>query len=119
MNRIPRKTLTLAIAGLALLAVAACQSQAPESPPPPPAPAPPPAIADPGFEIADEDIQDRVHAALLAEPMLADDDIAVRVEEGRVWLTGRVDSEAERDMARQIALGVAGVTAVDHDGLDD
>lgn len=47
-------------------------------------------------------------------PYLRANDINVTVDAGKATLTGIVDEDVNRDLAKQIALGVAGITAVDN-----
>lgn len=65
----------------------------------------------------DKEIHERVHDALYRN--MGDDagDIAVRVENGEVFLSGCVDSQAQHDRAHDLAHDVKGVTAVYHDEL--
>jgi BON domain-containing protein/EF hand domain-containing protein len=57
-------------------------------------------------------ITTKVKAALLKEPNLKSVDVNVDTENGRVTLTGRVQSAADRARVLQIASSVEGVTGV-------
>jgi len=70
------------------------------------------------------DISNARHEASISttyalNPYLQGDEINVRVEDGRVVLTGSVEDEVRKDLARQLALGVDGITAVDNDLVVD
>lgn len=54
-----------------------------------------------------------VQAALRDDPALAEAEIQVSVEQGKVTLSGEVESFEERQLARMAASGVQGVTGVD------
>lgn len=47
-------------------------------------------------------------------PYLRANDIHVSVSKGKATLTGSVDEDVKRDLAKQIALGVVGITSVDN-----
>ena len=66
--------------------------------------------------VEDALITTKVKAALLKEPGLKSVDVNVDTENGRVTLTGRVQSAADRDRVLKIASSVSGVTDV-KDGL--
>ena len=54
-----------------------------------------------------------VQAALRADPVVETSEIDVAVAEGRVTLTGKVDSFAQRQLAAAAVAGVSGVVAID------
>jgi hypothetical protein len=66
--------------------------------------------------VEDALITTKVKAALLKEPNLKSVDVNVDTENGRVTLTGKVQSAADRDRMLKIASSVDGVTGV-KDGL--
>lgn len=47
-------------------------------------------------------------------PHLRAHDIQVKVDNGKATLTGKVDEDVNKDLAKQLALGVSGITAVDN-----
>ncbi|MDP3846792.1 MAG: BON domain-containing protein [Pseudomonas sp.] len=47
-------------------------------------------------------------------PYLSASDLTVSVRAGKATLTGKVDEEVNKDLAKQIALGVSGIKAVDN-----
>jgi len=47
-------------------------------------------------------------------PYLRAHDLKVSVDDGRATLTGKVDDDVNRDLAREIALGVSGINEVDN-----
>jgi hyperosmotically inducible periplasmic protein len=69
------------------------------------------AVAEAGRDIA---ITSKVHAALASDEQLAGSRILVDTEAGRVALSGTVPTDAARDRAEAIAVGVVGVDAVDN-----
>ena len=64
-----------------------------------------------------DSLHDRVHDALMEQMGPAVNDLGVRVEGSKVFLTGHVHSEADKQKAHDIAHGVAGATVVDISGL--
>jgi hypothetical protein len=66
--------------------------------------------------VEDALITTKVKAALLKEPNLKSVDVNVDTENGRVTLSGRVQSSADRERMLKIASSVEGVTGV-KDGL--
>ncbi|MEO6155614.1 MAG: BON domain-containing protein [Thermomonas sp.] len=62
-------------------------------------------------------LHDRVHAALMTGMGSAANDIAIRVDGSKVYLTGHVGSSADHTRAHDIAHDVSGVGSVDHSGL--
>jgi hyperosmotically inducible protein len=65
-----------------------------------------------GAVTADIDITAQVRKALFAETDLKTQQIFVDTENGVVTLSGAVDSAAQRDRAKKVAHGVAGVKGV-------
>jgi hypothetical protein len=62
-------------------------------------------------------LHDSVHQALMDGMGAAANNIEVRVDGSKVFLSGHVATKADHDRAHDIAHGVAGVTDVDHSGL--
>lgn len=62
--------------------------------------------------LTDEDIQRRVQGALDASKRLADNSVAVTALDGKVYLSGMVDTLSEAALAEDIASGISGVTDV-------
>lgn len=68
---------------------------------------------------ADQDVHDaRLESQILTtyqlSPYLRHDDITVTVEDGKATITGRVESDANKELATQIAEGVKGIGSVDN-----
>ena len=68
-----------------------------------------------GAEIDDGVITTKVKSALLADDTVKGLDINVDTAQGMVRLSGAVDSQAQVDMATQIAKGVEGVKDVQNE----
>lgn len=66
--------------------------------------------------VTDTWIQGKLEASLMADDNLSAFAIDTEVEGGVATLTGTVDSEADRDLATQIAMSIKGVTSV-HNAL--
>ena len=65
------------------------------------------------FELgADERIWEEVHDRLMGHPDLDVTEIEIEVEEGRVTLTGRVDSRESKWLAEEVTRAVQGVQDV-------
>lgn len=62
--------------------------------------------------VTDAWIQGKLEATLMADDNLSAFAIDTEVEDGVATLTGSVDSEADRDMATQVAMSIKGVTFV-------
>lgn len=60
----------------------------------------------------DEDLSRTISAALTRSPVTDDLGISVKAKNGKVWLTGSVDTFFEKSEAERIAQGAAGVSAV-------
>jgi hypothetical protein len=78
----------------------------------PPMPAPMPAPMPMPMSV-----HDSVHQALMNGMGDAANNIEVRVDGSKVFLSGHVATKADHDRAHQIVHDVAGVTEVDHSGL--
>ena len=68
---------------------------------------------------SNQDLQDARQESQLSttytlNPSLRDQDIRVLVHEGKVTLTGTVEEGVKKELAKEIALAVAGVTSVDN-----
>jgi len=63
---------------------------------------------------ANEELRMDVVSALLADPATDSWEIGVTADDGKVKLTGSVDSYAERDLAEIVAKGVRGVRSVEN-----
>ena len=56
----------------------------------------------------------QIWTTYLLSPYLRAHDIQVSVDDGEATLTGKVDEDVNRDLAKQIALGVSGIKKVDN-----
>lgn len=63
---------------------------------------------------SDRDLSEDVREAILMDPATDSYEIDETAENGRVTLTGTVDSWAEKDLAEKVAEGVTGVTGIDN-----
>jgi hyperosmotically inducible protein len=63
----------------------------------------------------DSTITNSIRARFVEDPMVHFGDVGVTTLNGNVRLTGRVNSERERQRAVQIAYGVKGVRSVDNE----
>ncbi len=70
------------------------------------------AQAHPAKPLSDRQITDIIQHKLNHAPALDGDVISVETHQGRVHLTGQVDSRFERHVAKRIALKVPGVKGV-------
>lgn len=110
---------SLAAALLTVAALSACASRPmsadmPDSERSMPMPAP---AAEPMPMPGSMSVHDRVHAALMSGMGSAGSDIEVRADGSKVYLTGHVGSNADRERAHAIAHDMSGVTMVDYSGL--
>jgi len=97
MNLVPNKLLVSAGVAIALLAtsgVAFCDT-----------------VSDNLIEARQET---QIWTTYALSPYLRANDLKVSVEDGRATLKGEVAEEVNRDLAKQIALGVGGITSVDN-----
>lgn len=62
--------------------------------------------------VTDTWIQGKLEASLMADDNLSAFAIDTEVEDGVATLTGTVDSEADRELATQLAMSIKGVTSV-------
>lgn len=65
-----------------------------------------------GEQLSDAGITSKIKAKYVADSDISNFDISVETEEGVVYLTGRVESEAVKDEAERIALNTDGVRQV-------
>jgi osmotically-inducible protein OsmY len=63
----------------------------------------------------DSTISNSIRARFIEDPVVHFGDVGVTTLNGNVRLTGRVNSERERQRAAQIALGVKGVRSVNNE----
>ena len=63
----------------------------------------------------DSNITNSIRAKFIEDPVVHFGDVGVTTLNGNVRLTGRVNSERERQRASQIARGVKGVRSVNND----
>lgn len=63
----------------------------------------------------DSTITNSIRARFVEDPMVHFGDVGVTTLNGNVRLTGRVNSERERQRAAQVARGVKGVRSVDNE----
>jgi len=62
--------------------------------------------------IGDDALQAAVRDAITSEPKLMTASIVVSVSHGQVELSGRAETDAQRELAGQVARGVEGVRTV-------
>lgn len=67
-----------------------------------------------GENITDARQESQIWTTYALNPHLRAMDIKVSVQAGKATLTGKVDEDVNRDLAKQIALGVDGIKAVDN-----
>ena len=65
-------------------------------------------------EISDARQEAQIWTTYTLSPYLSASDMSVSVHEGLAILTGKVNDEVSKDLARQIALGVSGIQKVDN-----
>lgn len=73
-----------------------------------------PAFAATAQEITNARQESQIWTTYALSPYLRAHDIQVSVDNGTATLTGKVDEEVNKDLARQIALGVEGIRHVDN-----
>lgn len=69
------------------------------------------------MSIQDEALANMVQNAILADKRIAGQPIQVRTARGEVSLKGIVDEEEQRELARLVARGIAGVRSVNVEEL--
>jgi hypothetical protein len=79
----------------------------------------PSAAVDPNRTLSDpnDSLHDRVHDALMEQMGPKVNDLGVRIDGTTVYLTGHVHSEADKQLAHDIAHRVRGAGTVDTSGL--
>jgi len=70
--------------------------------------------ADAKQDIADARQETQIWTTYALSPYLRASDIKVTVHNGKAVLTGKVDEESNKDLAKEIALGVSGIKDVDN-----
>jgi hyperosmotically inducible periplasmic protein len=65
-------------------------------------------------EVIDARQESQIWTTYALSPYLRANDIHVVAHNGKVTLTGKVEEDVNKDLAKQIALGVSGVTSVDN-----
>jgi hypothetical protein len=70
-------------------------------------------------DLSDDELRDLVREHLRANNSIDVDDIDVRVEDGRVRLTGRVGTEGEARIAEHVVTDVVGLTDVSNELVVD
>jgi hyperosmotically inducible periplasmic protein len=70
--------------------------------------------ADTKQEIAEARQETQIWTTYALSPYLRANDIKVQVHDGKATLTGKVDENVNKDLAKQIALGVSGIKSVDN-----
>ncbi|MDW5419145.1 BON domain-containing protein [Iodobacter sp. CM08] len=65
-------------------------------------------------EISDAKQETQIWTTYALSPYLRASDLKVSVQNGKAVLSGKVDEEVNKDLAKQIALGVAGIKEVDN-----
>ena len=72
------------------------------------------AAADAAQDIIDARQESQIWTTYALSPYLRANDIQVSVHSGKAVLTGKVDENVNKDLAKQIALGVSGIKDVDN-----
>jgi hyperosmotically inducible periplasmic protein len=70
--------------------------------------------ASPSAELANARHEAQISTTFALNRYLQSNDLQVSVENGKATLTGIVDEDISKDLAKQIVLGIAGITAVDN-----
>ena len=65
-------------------------------------------------DVADARQETQIWTTYALSPYLRANDLKVSVHEGKATLTGKVEEDVNKDLAKQIALGVDGVKEVDN-----
>lgn len=73
-----------------------------------------PAVASTAEDITAARQEAQIWTTYTLSPYLSANDLSVSVQAGKATLTGKVDEEVNKDLAKQIALGVSGIKAVDN-----
>ena len=72
------------------------------------------ANATPSKEVIEARQESQIWTTYALSPYLRANDLKVSVHEGKATLTGKVPEEVNKDLAKQIALGVDGIKSVDN-----
>jgi len=72
------------------------------------------ATAKPTQEVIDVRQETQIWTTYALSPYLRANDLKVTVHEGKATLTGNVAEDVNKDLAKQIALGVDGIKSVDN-----
>jgi len=72
------------------------------------------ANAQPSQEVIDARQESQIWTTYALSPYLRANDLQVSVHEGKATLTGKVPESVNKDLAKQIALGVKGIKSVDN-----
>lgn len=70
--------------------------------------------ADVSADITEARQESQIWTTFALSPYLRAHDIQVSVDNGKAVLTGKVDEDVNKDLAKQLALGVSGITEVDN-----
>lgn len=65
-------------------------------------------------DVLDARLESQILTTYQLSPYLRHDDITVTVEDGKATITGRVESDVNKDLATEIAQGVKGISSVDN-----
>lgn len=65
-------------------------------------------------DVLDARLESQILTTYQLSPYLRHDDITVTVEDGKATITGRVESDVNKDLATEIAQGVKGISDVDN-----
>ena len=72
------------------------------------------ANAKPSQEVVEARQETQIWTTYALSPYLRANDLSVSVHEGKATLTGKVGEDVDKDLAKQIALGVDGIKTVDN-----
>jgi hyperosmotically inducible protein len=72
------------------------------------------ATAKPSQEVIEARQETQIWTTYALSPYLRANDLAVAVHEGKATLSGKVGEDVDKDLAKQIALGVDGIKTVDN-----
>src|ERR1041384_7876923 len=72
------------------------------------------ATASPSQEVVEARQESQIWTTYALSPYLRANDLSVAVHEGKATLSGKVGEDVDKDLAKQIALGVDGIKTVDN-----
>jgi osmotically-inducible protein OsmY len=72
------------------------------------------AAVKPSLEVTEARQETQIWTTYALSPYLRANDLAVEVNDGKATLTGKVADDVNKDLAKQIALGVDGIKSVDN-----